>query len=243
MNRLPVRLDLSPIVEAILEIRYKSDFPADAVFGVIYSKIRPLFGTPIKLPILEFPETIRSKDPNLKYQPHFELPSGDNIRLGVGPRSLIFRNNKPYIGWTKWSQFIQNVISQLRELNVIANVERLGIRVINFFDQNILNRINLSIIINDQRLINEVATLRAEFREGQILKILQIANSAELIINRSKKSGSVIDIDCLRTFDPNERFFDIYETVAAEAHAKGKELFFGLLTPELLSELKPTYEE
>ncbi len=243
MIRLPQKIDPCPIVEAIYEIRYKPLVPWEAVFGMIYTRVRALLPKTQKLPILELPETIRSQDPNLRYQAYYELKQKDNIGLKVGPRVLTFSNTKPYQGWVEWANFISTVFEQVQESGVIKNVERIGLRYINLFDSDILDQLNLSLVVNSKLILEETTSLRVELKDESTLKILQVANNASIIRDGKSVVGSVIDIDCLRDFGATEDYFAVHKQVAADVHQKEKELFFGLLKPEILARFNPIYEE
>jgi uncharacterized protein (TIGR04255 family) len=243
MISLPKKIDPCPIVEAVYEIRYESSVPWEAVLGMIYTRISPLLPKTQKLPILELPETLRSQDPNLRYQPYYELKQNDNVGLKVGPRVLTFSNTKPYQGWTEWANFINTIFEQLQESGIIKNVGRIGLRYINIFDSGILDQLNLSVMVNAKQIFNETTSLRVELKDGAILKILQVANNAQIMKDGKNIIGSVIDIDCIRDFDANEDYFAIHKEVASNAHQKEKELFFGLLKPAFLARFNPIYEE
>ena len=69
--RLPKALDPSPIKEAVVEIRFETPLPSEAVFGVVYNAIHDGYPELEKLPILQVPEAVRAADPNLMFQPHY----------------------------------------------------------------------------------------------------------------------------------------------------------------------------
>ena len=96
-NALPVSISPCPIQEAVVEIRFSTTKPADAVFGILYAKVNQNFTSTNPLPILQIPEAIRSQDPNLTYQPHYVLSRGD-LNLKIGPKVLVFSCVAPYSG-------------------------------------------------------------------------------------------------------------------------------------------------
>ena len=67
----PKKITPCPIIESVVEIRFDSAIPAEAIFGVVYNAFNDIFpNKPINLPILQIPEQIRNSDPNLQYKPH-----------------------------------------------------------------------------------------------------------------------------------------------------------------------------
>jgi len=244
MQKLPIEIQECPIIESILEIRYSSDFPADAIFGMIYGGIRYEFQgiNPESLPILQLPEQVRLQDPNLKYQAYYRL-SKDNLNFSIGPRTIIFSNLEPYIGWDDWSLFFNRIIEKIHKTNVISRIERIGLRYINSFSMNLLNQINVDFRINDSSINDKPTNIRTEFHEDKLIKVLQISNILNPR-NPKQKKRTIIDIDCL--YDINKlsnEFFDNHKEYIEYAHTKEKELFFNLLTEELLATLKPKYKE
>lgn len=243
MSPLPIRIEPCPIAEAIFEVRYQARYPSEAVFGVVFRTIRDLFDSNNRLPIVDLPETIRDQDPNLKYQALYELRKGPNIRLRIGPRVLTFANTRPYPGWTEWSAFIASVLSKLAQTDVIDFAERLGVRYINVFEHSILDRVNLSVSVIGHDLPDQTTTIRTEFWDGEMTKVLHVANRVHVMFDGAAARGSVIDIDCLYPFDREDDFYETYPAMAAAAHQAEKKLFFELLKPEFLDTLNPSYQE
>lgn len=243
MIPLPDKIEICPINEAILEIRYSSDFPKDAIFGIVYSVVKDFFpDKPVPLPILQLPETVREQDPNLQYKPHHTLKK-DNIVFNIGPKVLTFSNISPYIGWTEWSKFFYSIYEKVKTTEVISSVERIGLRYINIFKENIFDKVKLEINLIDNILNDESTTFRTEIIDGELLKVLQIGNSLNIIRNNKPFIGSVIDIDCIYQVNDSADFFANFYKIIETAHIKEKDLFFSLLEKSFLEELKPTYGE
>ena len=105
---IPTKITPCPIVEAIAELRFVTNLPDDAVFGVIYNKFHDEFEGPEKLPVLQLPEAIRSQDPKLKYSPHYKFNKGDYI-MQVGPKVFSLANVNDYVAWDRFSEKIKEV--------------------------------------------------------------------------------------------------------------------------------------
>lgn len=243
MNKLPVIIDPCPIKEAILEIRYSSAYPSDAVFGMFYGKIGKLFkDKPVSLPILQLPEAIRRSDPALKYKAYHQFSKG-NHSLNIGPDVLTFSTNEPYSGWKDWSVFFYDILAKSIAAEVMTKIERVGLRYINHFDNNILEKIHCEVNLVGKKLINESTNLRTEALDEDFIKILQIGNSVTMVKGNKSFSGSVIDIDILCNIKDSKLFLENYEEVIEKAHNKEKELFFSLLKDSFLEEFNPSYGE
>lgn len=71
--KFPVKLKKSPINVVSLALRFKKNYPPEAVFGVIYSHIQEQFSAkPKPHPIMQLPEKIRLNDPVLRYTPYYK---------------------------------------------------------------------------------------------------------------------------------------------------------------------------
>ncbi|MEW6602636.1 MAG: TIGR04255 family protein, partial [Nitrospirota bacterium] len=99
--KIPVKITPCPIVEAIVEIKfdYDVDLDPDAIFGIVYKELHEKFPQTTKLPILQLPDAVRLRDPNLISQPHYKL-SNEKFLFQIGPRVMSLNNVKGYVGWT-----------------------------------------------------------------------------------------------------------------------------------------------
>lgn len=243
MSKLPKKIEKCPIKEAIFEIRYSSEYPVDAIFGILYANIKDFFDEKIiSLPVLQLPESVRNQDPDLKYSAYHRL-SKDNIILNIGPRVLTFINSEPYKGWSTWSIFFYKVLKKIEETGILNKVERIGIRYINIFDGNIFDKVKFEVKLNNNILSEESTNLQTEIIDDKFIVLLRIGNSINITKNKTETNGSVIDIDCLYNITDTSEFFDSYHEIIEKAHIKEKELFFSLLEESFLKELKPKFGE
>lgn len=234
---IPKKISPCPISEAIVEIRFESDIPSDAVFGVIYSEFKSEYKTLEKLPILQLPEIVRTRDQNLKFQPHYKLIK-DDFLLQIGPNVLSIANINEYIGWDNFSSRIINTFSKIKKIAFIEKTTRLGIRYINFFELDIYENINLNFLLSDQKLIAEQITFKSKLTTGKFLSNLHILNNAHITINNTSKIGSLIDVD---TYIQKEMDFFKIESFLEEGHIEEKKLFFKLLKNDFLEKFNPEY--
>jgi len=240
--RLPKKIEKCPIIEAVVEIRFSSDLPSDAVFGVIYKAFQSDFPTkPLSLPILQIPETIRSQDPNLIFKPHHQLVK-DNIVFQIGPRVMSLANKLDYMGWTKFSKVIKSYFERIISLGIITNIERFGLRYINFFSTNdIFDKIKLKVTNNEKPFINKNLFLKSVIESGGFTNTLQISDNASCKKNDKTEEGSVIDIDTYCDSPKAKKSEDLFDLVE-KAHFEEKSLFFELLTEKFIASLTPIYE-
>lgn len=234
-NKLPKSIENCPIIDSLIEIRFKSKINHNAIFGIIYNSLRSDFHNVENLPILQIPEAIRMSDPNLKYKPLYRISNKDYV-VQIGTDVLAIGAYPKYVGWNKFSKTIFDILDKIESLKIIGEVERLAIRYINFFEENIFENIKLEVNLGGSSIINEKSVFRTEINHGKFNSVLQISNDAK----SENKLGSIIDIDCSKTKGLQD-FFKNKESLINEGHQIEKELFFKLITDDYLRKLNPTY--
>lgn len=237
--KIPQKINPCPIIEAIVEIRFESNVPPDAVFGVIYNEFKEEYTKVEKLPILQLPEVLRTKDPNLQYQPYYKLIH-ENYLLQIGPNVLSIVNVNDYVGWSTFSSKINDTFLKVDKIGFISKANRLGIRYINFFEIDIYENINLKLFLSGNPFVSEQITFRSTFRTGNFLTNLQILNNGNIKVKNVQKSGSIIDIDTYIQ-DGKNNIFDNLVELLEEGHIEEKKLFFKLLKDNFLKKFNPEY--
>ena len=224
-----------------MEIRYDSNSPGEAVFGLVYSAFKNDFPDTQKQPVLQIPEEIRQMDNNLRYQPEYHLKSKDFLLL-VGQHSFGVATRGEYCGWLDFFTTASRIFGQLRELDFIVSVNRLGLRYVNVFDFNILDRSNLRLLLGGERLDSGSSQIICQIPSGDYEHTLRVATGATVRSGQNVIGESVIDIDTSITGElPN--FFETLDSVLNGAHQEEKKLFFSLISDDYLRELNPEFEE
>ncbi len=232
---LPKSIDPCPILEAIIDIRFTTEIHPSAVFGLIYNAIKKDFPKTESLPILQLPESVRLKDPGLKFKPHYKV-SNKNYLVQIGPDVLSINIIPEYSGWSKFSETIFDVLEKIRKTKIIEKITRIGIRYINFFENDIFDDINLKVCIDDDVIQYKNTVIRTEIEQEEFSSTLQIANNAK----HNDRKGSILDIDTFLEYNL-DAFFEKKEEIINKGHLKEKELFFSLLKEKALKKLNPKY--
>ena len=238
----PTKLQPIPIVSAVVELKFSSIVPSEAVFGMLYAKLSDTFPNITKLPILQMPLEIREKEPNLMYLPNYELYNDDNIiKISIGPKVLAVIFNKhenEYPGWTLYLQKeVQNIFKKAFETGIIGDIHRIGIRYTDFFEDNIFEHINLSVKQETNNIAkNEKIQLTRQVCEGLFIHQINISNNAGLkIFDEQIATGSIIDIDTYIEHPSREDFHSNYVRIIQDAHELNKEHFFKMLDEEYIN--------
>jgi uncharacterized protein (TIGR04255 family) len=239
---LPKKISPCPILEAVIELRFKSKVPSVAIFGILYNRLKDRYTNYEELPILELPRSVLETDSKLRFQPHYRFLNGDFI-IQLGPQMISISVRENYPGWTVFLSEINYIVSLLDELNIIEKVNRLGMRYIDFFAEiDIFNNINLELTLNKEPLKSISKYVRTEFIKDDFKILLQITDNSEI---KSKESnvtkGSLIDYDL--SIESNiADFFKVYNDMLNKAHQTLKEHFFSvLIKKDFLKTLNPEY--
>lgn len=239
MQNIPKKISPCPIIEAVFEIKFETLIPSAAVFGLLYPHLFNQFQDIHELPILQIPESIRSQNPNLKYQPSYQLSDGDKFRIQIGANVVTVSNIGEYVGWDSFSEKIYFVLSHVLDSKIPSKIVRFGLRYISFFDLNIFEKINFELTLDKSPFSPEHLVIGSLIRRNDFQLNLQILNNAS--VPTEQRIGSVVDID---TYIENPEiilFQNTYRSLVDNAHAEEKKLFFQLLNKDFLESFSPEY--
>ena len=236
--KIPIKIDPCPLHEVVMEVRFDTNYDEGAVFGIIFNQIKDEFEKTMNLPILEIPSSMRKGDPNLRYLPYYRIFSkeNENLLIQIGPRvfSIIITNEYP--GWEVFYEKIEYGLQKLENSGVVSKITRLALRYVNFFEENILLKSNLSIKLNTEQLNNLNTIIKSEIPDGDFISILSITNQAIKQDKENTLRGSTIDIDTsIQRELPN--FFKERKQIINDCHIAEKKLFASLLTEEYTQSL------
>ncbi|EIM63330.1 TIGR04255 family protein [Desulfobacter postgatei] len=237
----PTKITPDPIIDAVVEFRFESEIPPDAILGMLFSVVRNDFPNFNKLPIADIPGVLRQKDPQLKFAPCYQSIS-NGYRLNVGPNVISLGNPGNYVGWKdNFYPFLQSIIKQLEKSGIVKRFTRIGIRYIDFFEADIFEKkITLSISLNDAPLNAKQITVSTIFEQEELVTRVNIQNNSTVISGDNRRVGSIIDTDTF--FEPKQdiSFSDLISLLDKQ-HEVSLSVFFNLLHPEFLKTLNPEY--
>lgn len=236
----PTKITPDPIIDAVVEFRFESEIPPDAILGMLFAVVRDEFSVFNKLPIADIPEEIRRNDPQLKFAPCYQSASG-SYRLNVGANVISLGNTGKYVGWEEnFYPSLQKLIRNLQKSEIVRNFTRIGIRYIDFFETDIFDKITLSIKLNEKPLVAKQTSFTALFEHDSMTTRVLIQNNTIVNSEKIERFGSIIDTDT--SFEPqnNISFDSLIESINKQ-HEVSLEVFFDLLKPEFLKTLNPEY--
>jgi uncharacterized protein (TIGR04255 family) len=236
---IPKKITPCPIVDCAIELRFRTSVEPGAVFGIVYSAFKNEYPNVDKMPILNLPEQIRLIDPNLVYQPWYRLRNGGFI-LTIGPRRVGLGKIGEYPGWSLFSDHLYRMVETIRRLVIVDEVERIGLRYINFFDFDIFNKIRLAVSINDISVTHNQTLVRVVIPGQHYKSQMHVTNKGSITVEVKHRTGSVIDIDTYLETDLKD-FFQNSTPIIEEGHNEEKEVFFSLPKDDFLQTLNPEY--
>jgi uncharacterized protein (TIGR04255 family) len=250
---LPTKLEKEPLVDAVFEMRFAARVPASSVIpGILFTHLEAHPQQIERLPVADIPSEIRSRDPNLRFQPLMRLHWDDNFLIMVGDATVGLACKMPYAGWKNFKPHILRLTKILNESHLIERLDRYSMKYVAIIEgANLaaqISLINISLKLGDYTLKEEPFIIRVERREGSLLHIVQLgAPSTGPVVTDNKqttRTGLLIDIDsvCERDIPDMSTIIEELPERLEDIHTRNKERFFELLTPETLAYLGPSYE-
>jgi uncharacterized protein (TIGR04255 family) len=237
-KKTPSHINPCPIAEAVVELQFEPSIDADAVYGVLYSHFSKEFSQTERLAILDIPSPIRRSDPNLKYQPQYQLKN-HNFILQVGSHMTSLVTYNSYCGWDKFQPKLLSVFDNNVIKNIFKEINRFGLRYINWFEIDIFNEMTLSLDFKGEKYSAKGTSLTTVFSEDIYKATVRITNDAR--IASSPIAGSIIDIDVQMQPVPDDFLVNLVSYIE-KAHDFEKRVFFSLLKESFINSLNPRYE-
>ncbi len=240
MLPLPTSIQPCPVVEALLEIRFTANIPDEAVFGVLYPDLSGEFPKVESLPVLQLPPQIRDVNPELRFQATHRLRAEKYV-VSLGPKVFGVAILNPYPGWTEFRRKLVSTTQVLIQKALIKQAHRFGLRYISVFDGDVTRRLTVETKLGNTRVEGRETFFRTLLERDSSEVLLQVAK--DQTVKRPpdfSKNGTMIDIDVSRASSDRPTLHDI-ETFIDAAHLTAKTLFYELLNPDFLKELKPVY--
>lgn len=244
MARLPDRLEKTPLIEVVLEFRFETNIQSELMAGAFWTSLGQQGKKDFKfdrLPVLDLPEKLRNFNPNLLYQPHFRF-LGSQVVVMLGARSIAFAAIGKYKDWRTFIAGCNELLNKFISLNFISAFSRIGVRFVNFFQDDIFPRLRYSVNYDSSSLDAESINLRIKKKDSDNTVLLNFVNDATIARSEDPelkgKKGSIIDLDCF--IERNISTSEADEAVES-LHNSAKKSFFNAIDEDLLSSLNPVY--
>ncbi len=248
MDRFPTKLNNSPLVESICELRFNTILPSETIIGIVFQSVSPLLDNPkiVNLPLFQMPIMARNNIPDIDYQALQQIISGDFV-IGVGTKVVTFSQRKPYTGWDIYSKLILNVITKLIECKLFKEITRVGLRYVNILDCSLYEATNFKLSYSGKVITNATTSMtRLEERlDDSLVLVFNLNNNVLVGVNHQKpRKASMIDIDVIQniniTFNDDEGSLILNSSIN-KLHDILNERFFYILDDNYLNSLGPIY--
>jgi len=241
--KLPRKLRISPLVEAIFELRFSPAQSAagDLLPGILFQAFPGDYSEVESLPVSGVPLEIRESDPNLRYQALHRL-QGKQRSLSTGNRVIVYSSQQAYPGKTKFLQEIGTVLAKVQKTKLVSSVERFSFRYINLLSAEIgaqLKLLNATLKMKGGPISEKGFQLRFEEQDGDFLSIVKVHTNATVAFKDGvSRTGLLLDVDTLYSGRLDE-FWPEKDSLLAQGHASLKKTFFSMLTDEAISACDP----
>ena len=248
MQNLPKKLKKEPLIDAVFEIRFTSDFPAGGILpGLLFGQLDGN-KTIEPLPVAQIPQVVRDTDPNFQFAPLSRLDWGQ-FYINVGDRSVSIGFKHPYPGWNNFKPAITKVMEALKGASVIKSVERYSLKYIDLLPATSLREqvtfVNLDVTLAGHKLEEEIFQLRLEIPRDGFIHAVQVVSSATATLHSGEsRQGLIVDVDTImnqREVSFEDMLIGLPEKLEA-IHQANKEVFFDCLKPQTITALGPEYE-
>ncbi len=248
MNRLPLRLEREPLLDAVFEVRLDDAVSlADILPGVLFGKIDPKPSIR-RLPAAEIPQPLRMRDPSLMFTPTQRLECND-CTISIGDRSIIIGSPRPYPKWPVFKQTILRVVAEIAKANVVGAVERYSIKYVNLIEAPSLeaqiSKVDLNLRIGNLQVTADHIELKVHHIEDETTHIMTVITGADAHVPDGRDlHGVIVDVDSIRGV-ASERFMQFADHLESELETlrqANKARFFACLTQETIQEMGAVYE-
>jgi uncharacterized protein (TIGR04255 family) len=126
---LPTAISPSPVADTSIEVRFATDVPEDAIFGLVFQKLQEDFPTVTQTPIGMIPAEIRRADAGVMFQPTHRM-SGDFYSVAIGGKAISVSAAPPYQGWQTTSEKFRDTFRKIAETGLLKMPTRFGLRYV-----------------------------------------------------------------------------------------------------------------
>jgi len=245
MQKLPVRLEREPLVDALFEVRVNPSSPlADVIPGFL---VHDLGGDAriTRLAAAGLPYPMRKQDPNLQNAPLLRI-EWDNYFISVGDRNILISCKMPYPKWPHFKTAILNILGRIAKLNLKGPVERYSLKYVNLIPAtdyaNQIGKVRMDVTLGDLHVSEQHISLQVHEKTADAIHIYNIVTGAKARTSDGKETaGVLVDIDSIRNLKvPSLKDFASNIEEGLEAlRQENKSKFFSCLTKPTIEEMGP----
>lgn len=241
-------IDSPPIVDAACEIRYNAQVETNLIPGLLHVALTRE-GVDAQIADIEsahlIPAFLRSTDPALRNIHLFEFDH-NSVKIRFGPGSLLISACTPYPGWAVYSADIGVVLSLFERSGIMEDIERVGIRFINFLesaniDSSLKVSVNSSFSTEEDHercipLEVDSTSLAVTYKSGDRYARLSIQSPVKYTDSTNDdKEGILVDIDAF--YGEDNIAHESLPATIDQLHELAKSIFFSSVKSESLGHI------
>ncbi|MGP1484879.1 MAG: TIGR04255 family protein [Campylobacter sp.] len=244
--KIPKKLNPAPLLLSAINIKFDSDIPTDAVFGILYQNFQNELGTfkSFSMPIINIPLEIRENEDNLKFAPIYTLLDESklySIQIGGKVASIVYDKayGVEYRGWKNYFKLeVEKFIECIDKSKIIKNIISLEYQNIDFFEhENIFENVNIKIDYPVKCISRQLSF--SETFEG-VTNNININGLAQAIVGNKNTSGSTIDIKTV--YADSDISINNIKEMLGKMHESNKKLFFSIIKEDYINaKFSPEY--
>jgi uncharacterized protein (TIGR04255 family) len=242
---IPEKLKNDAIVEALFEIRFSMSTVPEVFFGRIADSTPWKSFKQASMPISQLPLALRQADPNLRYQPLFQMVDEKEKRaLRIGTNMISYSRGMPYVGWKVFKTELEEVIAVVFKKTHGLHVERLGLRYLNALKHDLhgihsISDLDLKVEIANERITGSANLNVTTDATSDTASTVRVATTDFVQGDIPPGTSVYVDVDI---FTNSEGFQTTNQSFVREwierAHSKEKAKFFQLLRESTIESLR-----
>jgi uncharacterized protein (TIGR04255 family) len=241
--KIPTKITPDRIRDSIVQIFFESDIPFLPRIGYFHSYLLSMNYDFVS----GNSNNENSAEIDLSFINHLFVCNQAGVKINLHPNgSIIFNCISNYIGWSKYSAEIHNVLKKMFEAGIIKSVNCIGVRYTSEFPNiNIMDNVKFDYVYDLGKKQVKSSRFNVELLDGQNRVILNLVSNAPIASFVAEEGIveklSLIDIDVindsLSITDVNKLQEEVFSI-----HEVQKSTFFNLLKEDFLKQLNPEYE-
>jgi uncharacterized protein (TIGR04255 family) len=243
-KRIPTELRHDAIVEALFEARFDMTTIPEVLLGRLADCPSWKGFEQVRMPTYEIPAFLRQADPNLRYQPIFELHNANKNRLvRIGGQVMSYHRLPPYESWTKFKPELDAAIDALFAKADGLSVRRLGLRYINAIRPELhqistIAELDLTVAVEHEAVTGNVNINFTTDLSDDTQCTVRVATAEFVQGTLPPNSRVLIDVDVFTKEDFTTNDVQKVRQWVESAHTMEKQQFFRLLTDATIDALE-----
>jgi len=229
----PKKITPERLKDTIVELRYNTAISFEYIPGLVHEAVKGVL-SPVDIGRHQF-----SLDPakSVFIGTRKGFLQNDIIRLQIEEGGLIFNSNGEYKGWSAFMGAIKTVMELIAQKDWLQGIHWVGLRYVSEFAEiQIFDKLIWDFQYQWGQASSLNTTFRTEWADEEDRIIVRLLNNGQ----REGDVYSLIDIDVNHNFGETKAVAAAFDTIE-RLHTKEKDVFFGLMRPEFLTSLNPTY--